>query len=80
MYGIDLGEIFDISANDIYELLPSLRNTPPLCLCVILKSGCNTKDCGEFASLAEGAICIIKICTFYIMLSHFRIHTIYVRI
>ncbi|KAK6109349.1 hypothetical protein QQG55_35645 [Brugia pahangi] len=62
MYGIDLGEVFDISANDICELLPSLRGIPPLCLRVILESCCNTSKCEEFEFLEEGAICIIKIC------------------
>ncbi|MCP9256801.1 hypothetical protein DINM_000022 [Dirofilaria immitis] len=44
MYGIDHGEVYDISANDICELLPSLRDIPPLCLCIILESCCNTSN------------------------------------
>ncbi|VDM07233.1 unnamed protein product [Wuchereria bancrofti] len=62
MYGIDLGEMYNVSANDICELLPSLCDVPPLCLCVILESCCNTSKCEEFEFLEEGAICIIKIC------------------
>ncbi|EFO22034.1 hypothetical protein LOAG_06454 [Loa loa] len=62
MYGIDLGEVYDICANDVCELLPSLRNVPPLCLCIILESCSNTSKCEEFELLEEGAICIIRIC------------------
>uniref|UniRef100_A0A0R3S4W0 Tudor domain-containing protein n=1 Tax=Elaeophora elaphi TaxID=1147741 RepID=A0A0R3S4W0_9BILA len=62
MYDIDLGEVINISANDIYELLPSLRDIPPLCLCVTLESHIKTRKCEEFAFLKQGAICIIKIC------------------
>ncbi|CAG9532941.1 unnamed protein product [Cercopithifilaria johnstoni] len=62
MYGIDIGEVYNISANDICELLPSLHHVPPLCLRIILESRCNAKKCEEFAFLKEGAICIIKIC------------------
>ncbi|KAM3716480.1 Peptide chain release factor [Dirofilaria immitis] len=62
MYGIDHGEVYDISANDICELLPSLRDIPPLCLCIILESCCNTSKCEEFSLLEKEAICIVKIC------------------
>ncbi|MCP9257045.1 hypothetical protein DINM_000270, partial [Dirofilaria immitis] len=58
MYGIDHGEVYDISANDICELLPSLRDIPPLCLCIILESCCNTSKCEEFSLLEKEAICI----------------------
>ncbi|VDP26287.1 unnamed protein product [Onchocerca flexuosa] len=68
MYGIDHGEIYDISADDVCELSPSLRDVPPLCLCIVLKSCCNTNKCEEFTTFEEGAICIAKICNLFFFL------------
>ncbi|VDK81279.1 unnamed protein product [Litomosoides sigmodontis] len=61
MYCIDLGEVHEISASNVCELLPSLCHMPPLCLCVVLESCCTKKKCEEFAFLKEGATCIVKI-------------------
>lgn len=76
MYGIDLGEVYDVSANDVNELLPSLRNVPPLCLRVVLESCCNTSKCDEFELLDEGTICTIKICKFFCLTSFRKFHSI----
>ncbi|VDN03463.1 unnamed protein product [Thelazia callipaeda] len=62
MYCIDVGEVHDVDANDVWELLPSLYNIPPLCFRLVLKSCMNTTKCNEFATFEKGMICICKIC------------------
>uniref|UniRef100_A0A915Q1J8 Tudor domain-containing protein n=1 Tax=Setaria digitata TaxID=48799 RepID=A0A915Q1J8_9BILA len=61
MYGIDLGGVYDVSVDDVRELLPSLRDVPPLCFCIVLESCGNTK-CEEFTFFEEGTVYVIKIC------------------